>query len=304
MSTKDETPSPLLASVDAAEEADYNVKMVCTEEQRLMRSVGSIPHEFGNVPNVPVWLTIARFMEDKERQRIFPNIPELKGVERLAEAQVASLHTREYIQRVVGRDVQKRLLYFVEEKNRASLFPDGLESFLTHVRDLADKPNPNLKLPPHLDDPEWYRLYNQKYVFPKVIKDAFRGKESLISTREPVAMLDVSQEESELWFNWGANMCGFVSKGKFEEFCALAGIDPRQRIHCIEFTFEGHLRERNAWVSHDRKVTFTTMDDPRRSGGCHYFGCTGIRSRSKFLFEWFKENGEYAEYCWNGRDFI
>lgn len=297
-----ETPSILLALVDAEEAVESNAKRVCTEEQRLMRGVGSIPGEFGNVPNVPVWLTIARFMEDEERQRIFPKIPELKGVERLAEAQEASSQTRRYI-RYVG-SVKERFLYFVEERNKASLFPDGLGSFVTNIRDAANKPNPNLKLPPDMDSPEWYRTYNQIYLFPEAVKDAFRGKESLFSTRQPVAMLDVSQEESELWFNWGADKCGFGSTEKFEEFCALAGIDPNQRIHCMEITYEDRLREHYAWVSYDRKVTFTSMRDPRRSGRCHYFGCTGIRSRSKFLFEWFMDNGVYESYCWNGRDFI
>jgi len=36
----------------------------------------------------------------------------------------------------------------------------------------------------------------------------------------------------------------------------------------------------------------------------HYFGCSGLRSRAKWLAAWFKENGEWGEICNGGRDFI
>jgi len=142
------------------------------------------------------------------------------------------------------------------------------------------------------------------------IEQALRGKAHLYSKEDPRILLAVAQDQSELWFEWGADKCGFDSAAKFEEFCAVAGVDPVQAFHRMEFNYSHRapnveaLSKGMVWVSHDRKVTFTAYRDPRRGGYCHYFGCTGIRPRSKFLFEWFKENGSYAGYCWNGRSFV
>ena len=350
MSSKESNSGAALPSAARAKDGEEpDAKKNCTEHP-LMRGVRSIPDEFAGVPKDPIWLAIACFMQEEERNRVFPNIPELKGMERLAEAQVASLNARKSISRVKNGDSLSRDCYFVKPGSMALLFPAGMESFLNDVNGpdtKPKKPTDRSELPREEDDsfpPEAaeasrkireqiyknqcqtyknqcqiYKLQCEIYeiklqLWPikylDRIENALLGKEHLYSKEDPRNMLAVAQDKSEMWFEWGADKCGFDSTEKFDEFCAMAGVDPTQAFHRIEFNYSHRAPNVEAvsrgivWVSHDRKVTFTASSDPRRGGYCHYFGCTGIRPRSKFLFEWFKENGSGTEYCWNGRSFI
>lgn len=242
----------------------------------LMASIRSIHDEFSQVPNNPIWLTIAFFMGVEECERIFPHIPELKGIERLTDARAASKSARRAIK--YNSEAMRKCTYYVEQKYMDKLFPSGIEGFLSALEGYDD----------------WKAEQ-------KRIQEAFAGKDSLYSTTSHYSKLAVSPDENELWFEWGADKSGFRSEEGFNEFCALAGVDPSQPIRQIEIFFGGSSHTRYHWISHDRKVTFTSSN---LGSYCHYFGCTGLRSRSKFLLEWFEENGSHDEICWNGRSFI
>jgi len=387
MSTNQSCSAAALPSVARAKEDgndphanEPHAKKHC-KEHSLMRGVRSITDEFAGVPSNSIWLTIACFMEEEERERVFQKIiPELKGMDLLADAKVASLNARKMISWKINDDYG-RGVYVVREENMALLFPAGIKSFInevngphtkpkkpTNLSDMAKKeglspevakafasaearllevngPDTKPKKPTNLYDmakkedlsPEvakalasaearlleqnarLLKLNEKNYKldcslwpvqFGERIENALLGKEHLYSTKSPMSMLSVAQDHSVMWFEWGADKCGFDSSEKFDEFCALAGVDPTQAINSIDFNYcheapnlEARIRDKT-WVSHDRKVTFTASCDPRGGGYCHYFGCTGVRPRCKFLFEWFKKNGTYAEYCWNGRSFI
>lgn len=334
MSTKESGAGDALPSVAQAKdgEDEPQAKKQCMEHH-LMRAVRSVTDEFAGVPSNPIWLAIACFMEQEERERVFKTIiPELKGMELLADAKVASWNARKSIFRHSSGEFGRRGCYFVKEKNMASLFPAGIASFINEVNGPDAKPKkpttpPKLareedaKLSPeerkiqekiYKQEEEIYKLKCQSWPFKyhDRVESALHSKNHLYSAKDPMSMLVVEQDDSDMWFEWGADKCGFGSSKKFAEFCALAGVDPTQPIYRIEFEYshrEPNLEatfRRKTWVSYDRKVTFTTSSDPRRGGYCHYFGCTGVRPRCKFLFEWFKENGSYDEYCWNGRSFI
>lgn len=325
MSSKESTVEGTLASaVRVNDEEEPDAKRSCVVHP-LMRGVQSITDEFAGVPENPIWLKIACFMEQEERTRVFPRIPELKGIERLAEAQVSSLNSRRAIP---CRRSPHRARYFVKNGDLPLLFPDDMKKFLEEVNspNHPDRPKkPTLEMPGE-EEKDWspaeretlrglrektYEYLCKVYEFECLkwplefadrIEKALAGKEDLYSKESPMRFLDIADDDKELWFEWGADNASLDSTEDFHEFCAMAGVDPKQYYVEIVFNYcheAPNVRaefNHNLYMSYDRKVTFST------SFG--YFGCTGIRPRSKRLFEWFKENGMYDEYCWNGRSFI
>lgn len=307
----------------------------------MVNIVGSIKDEFQDVPNNPIWLNIAMMLDDDERERIFPNIPELKGIERLAEAMVESRRVIEYIDRKVQLC---KGYFFFEHNNMEKLFPGGIKKLVEDLNDRSKATRPEDYVPLPLetitedDSPIWVVLktemnrrtsmINQKnrmilernynyfdHFFRDRLEQAMEEKDqSLYDIKQPIRHLDYKTKNGKhtkenLWFNWGADKAGFGSKEKFIEFCTLAGIkDPSNPIVDLPRSYVSEYFEdvrSYIWISDDRKVLIQSSCDAYRSGGyCHYFGCTGLRSRGKFLFEWFKENGKCGGYCWNGRNFI
>ena len=127
--------------------------------------------------------------------------------------------------------------------------------------------------------------------------------------RIPYNFLRLSDDDSnEMWFDWGADKCGFHSPSRFEKFCHLAGVVPTTyvAVPCSYETANPYVCYH--WISEDKKVTFTCSSNPlhNEDGYVHYFGCTGVRSRTRCLMDWVrdKENCVWEGLCWNGRDFI
>lgn len=110
-----------------------------------------------------------------------------------------------------------------------------------------------------------------------------------------------------LWYEWGADKCGFESCAQFEEFCRLADVSPAEGMG----PFGTEIPE---WLSHWTfvssmgDITFSSQNDPRDSprheGYVHYFGCTGEREKALRLEAWFMENCEWEEVCHGYRDYI
>jgi len=113
------------------------------------------------------------------------------------------------------------------------------------------------------------------------IHDSIKHYEPSEDSSIPYNSLRLSDDDSsEMWFEWGADKCGFHSPARFEFFCHLARVVPTTYV-AIPTSYE----TRNPylyynWISEDKKVTFSCSSNPlhNEEGYVHYFGCTGVRS--------------------------
>mmetsp|Transcript_39493 Transcript_39493/g.95457 ORF Transcript_39493/g.95457 Transcript_39493/m.95457 type:complete len:415 (-) Transcript_39493:243-1487(-) len=142
------TPSASASSMTTTTEK----KQTKSTESRINYQIGRIQNEFRGVPNSPIWLNIATFLEKDERHRIFPSIPELNGIERLADAVVDSQNVMKYIKDCDDRPCGYRY-YYVHQCNLSKLFPEGYTQFVNDFSDRTkavppEKPKPPLKPEP------------------------------------------------------------------------------------------------------------------------------------------------------------
>mmetsp|Transcript_39492 Transcript_39492/g.95454 ORF Transcript_39492/g.95454 Transcript_39492/m.95454 type:complete len:403 (-) Transcript_39492:243-1451(-) len=140
------TPSASASSMTTTTEK----KQTKSTESRINYQIGRIQNEFRGVPNSPIWLNIATFLEKDERHRIFPSIPELNGIERLADAVVDSQNVMKYIKDCDDRPCGYRY-YYVHQCNLSKLFPEGYTQFVNDFSDRTkavppEEPEPPLKL--------------------------------------------------------------------------------------------------------------------------------------------------------------
>ena len=199
--------------------------------------IGKIENEFRGVPNSPIWLHIATFLEEDERHRIFPNIPELKGIERLADAIVDSQKVMKYIK--LHDDGETAFgYYFFHRYNVSKLFPEGFGQFLDdfHDRKKAVPPKkPELPSKREENDDKDKQIYDLQMEIYKIQMETYeyklehfkdmtscdhnyqcfarhrleaimKGKdERLFYTKDPVTLLDVSVSTTKTCSNSDKN---------------------------------------------------------------------------------------------------
>ena len=141
-----------------------------------------------------------------------------------------------------------------------------------------------------------------------------------VPEKNPKLLLDLessnsTDENKELFYEWGADKAAFGSSELFETFCAKAGIDPVGDYKPLQ-EYQPNKVSGHSWTSRDKKLTFKGSCDPRDpdssynmgdgtqiGGVVHYFGLTGVRSRAKPLERWFHDNANWEEMCYGGRGF-
>ena len=220
------------------------------------------------VPHICLILEIARYMPDEECGKVFKEvIPELTSVYNLVMAERKSKESKE------ARDFMKRsildmipcfpllnadvpvlkhpCIYVENSENMNILFPDGIDSCFDSIVPKLHKQETSQYLVSHWDEAR------------ETLQQVWAGKESLYSLHDNFTafeLLDVSNDETELWHMWSDDIKNI---GKLRS-------DFLQHIESgILLPIQGPC----VWLFHDEKIILMVY-----SSG--FVQCIGTRSLS------------------------
>jgi hypothetical protein len=233
-------------------------------------------------------------MPEEECDRVFKKImPELSSVCELVMAERKSKEAREYMERSVLDEEDETpwnvdaevsfpkypCIYVKNAKDTKILFPRGFDSFLLSI------------IPDHRRDEsllahEYLGRYRDEAI--GILQEVLAGKESLYSLHDNLTaleLLDVSNDETELWHMWSANLKNIRRCSRESNtFPNSAGVGLNKMGHVINMErdkLKGWLSHDRIeiWISHDRKILLMCI-------GFSYYTCIGTRSRSIHLLNW------------------
>ena len=251
-----------------------------------------------DIPHICLIIDIARYMPEVECDRVFKQImPELSSVYELVMAERQSKEAREYMKRSVFDktpwnagakvrvSVQKHpCIYVKNAKDVNMLFSGSVSTFLQYSI-IPDHRRANVFGIEYL-----YSYWDEAS---ETIKQKWDGKESLYSLHDNLTaleLLDVSNDETELWYMWSHRYFTW-DKAEFNRFLDDAGIGPMGELVTIDYDF-GHAVE--VWLSSDRKLLLM-----KHKGTAGHHTCVGIRSRSIQFLNW-AHNNMHTRESWGG----